>query len=440
MKEFSGHVTKIQGPSVIVQYVGSEPSAFELLRTVNDKNEPAGEMLVLSAEPNSLLSCINLNPSSTVALGVAVQRRDGQIKLPVGKSALGRVFNALGESIDGRPAIKNPETVQLEPYHRSGKSGFGTSTDLIETGIKVIDFFAPFVRGRKIGIIGGAGVGKTVLTTELIHNVATANLGISFFVGIGERIREAHELYDTLEEGGLLKNTIMYLGQMNETAAKRSLVGLSASASARYFRDKTKQDVLFFVDNIYRYLQAGNELSTSLGELPGEGGYQPTLFSDLSRFEEGLDSNENGAITSVQSIFIPADDLSDPAVVEIYQQLDSVIVLSREIMEAGILPAVDLVATNSSLLTPEIVGERHYFLASQVQKIMQKYQSLQGIITIIGESELSITDRVDYNKAKRLTSYFSQNLFVTERLTGKKGQYVNRETMLSGVEEILTAG
>lgn len=440
MREFLGQIVKIQGLSVVVHYDGPEPAALELLQTQGGKTEPVGMMLVLSAEPNGLLTCINLNPSSTVALGAKVRRGQSQIELPVGKNALGRVFNALGEVIDGRPAPKAIETVQLEPYHRLGKSGYGTSTDLIETGIKVIDFFAPFVRGRKIGIIGGAGVGKTVLTTELIHNVASADLGISFFVGIGERIREAHELYDTLSESGLLKNTIMYLGQMNETAAKRSLVGLSAAASARYFRDHTKRDVLFFVDNIYRYLQAGNELSTMLGELPGEGGYQPTLFSDLLRFEEGLDSNENGSITSVQSIFIPADDMSDPAVVEVYQQLDSVIVLSRDVMEAGILPAVDLVNTNSSLLAPEIVGERHYFLASQVQQIMQKYQSLQGIITIIGESELSIADRVDYNKAKRLIDYFSQNLFVTERLTGRKGQYVNRETMLSGVEEILTAG
>ncbi|MBI2798350.1 F0F1 ATP synthase subunit beta [Candidatus Saccharibacteria bacterium] len=435
MKTFVGKVVKMRWLLVTVEYTGDKPQIFELLSTGSKSL-----LLVYCIESETRLLALSLDPNLTVALGEKISSLNKHITLPVGSDALGRVFNATGTAVDGLPTPKSTTTIELKPYHGSGKSGYGTSTDLIETGIKVIDFFAPFVRGRKIGIVGGAGVGKTVLTTELMHNVASADRGLSFFVGIGERIREAHELYNNLRDSGLLKNTVMYLGQMNETAAMRSLVGLSAAASARYFRDQAKRDVIFFVDNIYRYLQAGNELATTLGELPSEGGYQPTLFSDLLQFEEGLDTNEFGAITSVQSIFIPADDLSDPAVVEVYQQLDSVIVLSREVMESGILPAVDLVNTSSSLLSPEIVGERHYFLASQVAQIMQKYQALQGIITIIGESELSITDRVDYNKAKRLIDYFSQSLFVTEQLTGKKGQYVDREAMLSGVEEILTSG
>lgn len=309
--------------------------------------------------------------------------------------------------------------------------------DILETGIKVIDFLAPFVKGRKIGIIGGAGVGKTVLTTELIRNISASKAAISYFVGIGERIREGHELYQALQQRKLLDNTLMFFGQMNENAGMRSLVGLTAAASAQHMRDVTKTDVLFFVDNIYRYVQANNELSTMLSEIPSEGGYQPTLFSDLHRLEESLSSNENGSITSVQSIYIPADDLSDPAVVEISEQLDSVIVLSRKVSEAGIFPAVDLLATRSSLLTPELVGDRHYGLVRQSQQILERYQSLQSIIAIIGESELSLNDRLAYDKAKKLVQFFSQNMFVTEDLSGLKGETFTREQTLLGVEAIL---
>ena len=309
--------------------------------------------------------------------------------------------------------------------------------EILETGIKVIDFFTPFVKGRKIGIIGGAGVGKTVLTMELINNVARSNNSVSFFSGIGERIREGHELYITLKENDLLKNTVMYFAQMNENPVQRSLVGVSAAAAAEYFRDEQHKDVLFFADNMYRYIQARNELSTILDQVLNEGGYEPTVFSDVKMLQDRLSSNENGSITSVQTIYVPADDISDPAVQLIQHEMDSIIVLSRKVAEQGIRPAVDLGATSSSLLTPEIVGERHYLLSVQVQALLQKYESLKGIIAIIGENELSPSDRSDYAKAKKLIANFSQNMGVMTKYTGIPGDYFTREETLKSIEEIV---
>jgi F-type H+-transporting ATPase subunit beta len=403
---------------------------------VSHTKDASSRLVVLGYNLQTRAVALSISGNGALALDDKCELSANQLEVPVGDKTLGRVFNALGETLDKSKSIPKttlaPVTISTEP-----KTAQKNSSEIIETGIKVIDFFAPFVKGRKIGIIGGAGVGKTVLVTELMHNVSKTEAGVSFFVGIGERVREAHELYENLKGADLLKNTVMYLGQMNDSAAARSMVGPTAAAAARWWRDNKNSDVLFFVDNIYRFLQARNELSIMMGEAPSEGGYQPTLFTDLVRFEDSLDSNKNGSITSVQSIYIPADDLSDPAVVEIYQQLDSVIVLSRDVMEQGTLPAVDLIATTSSLLSPEIVGERHYLLATQVQVIMSKYNELKNIISIIGEGELSLNDRSDYQKAKRLVTYFSQHLFVVEPLTGNPGQYVNRDDMLSGVEEIL---
>lgn len=270
-----------------------------------------------------------------------------------------------------------------------------------------------------------------------MNNVASDKTSLSVFAGVGERIREGHELYETLRDNDLLGRAAMFFGQMNETPALRSLVAVSAATFAEHFRDVEKRNILFFVDNIYRFVQALTELSTVIGRVPSEGGYQPTLFSDLRRLQDRLSTNENGSITSVQAIYIPADDLSDPAVQEIQQQLDSVIVLSRVVAEAGIRPAVDLIKTTSSLLTPEIVGDRHYVLAEQVQNILQKYESLKNIIAIIGENELSPADRADYQKAKKLIQFFSQNMFVTQNLTGRKGEYYTREQTLTAIEEIL---
>ena len=410
---------------------------------------PQKELLQLDGAPEVLLelqfytsanvaSCIALVASPALKRGAKVTGTGQTISVPTGQATKGRLFNALGQPTDGReplPADTPRRSIYQVPA--SGQKYTGAAEELLETGIKVIDFFTPFVKGRKIGIIGGAGVGKTVLITELIHNIAKDTANLSFFVGIGERIREGHELYQTLIERQLLENTVMFYGQMNENPALRSLVGLSATALAEHFRDEEKRNILFFVDNVYRHVQAGNELSTIIGQIPSEGGYQPTMFSDLKRFQDRLSSNENGSITAIQTIFIPADDLTDPAVQEIQQQIDSVIVLSRAVAEAGIRPAVDLVRTSSSLLTPELVGERHYLLATQVQAVMQKYDSLKNIIAIVGENELSPVDRADYQKAKRLIEFFSQSLYVTEDLNGVPGTYFTRDQTLAGVEEIL---
>jgi F-type H+-transporting ATPase subunit beta len=309
--------------------------------------------------------------------------------------------------------------------------------EILETGIKVIDFFTPFVKGRKIGIIGGAGVGKTVLTMELINNIAKSGGGLSFFSGIGERIREGHELWDTLRENDLLKTTIMFFAQMNENPIQRALVGVSATASAEVFRDVHHKDILFFADNMYRYIQAKNELSTILDQVPNEGGYEPTIFSDVKLLQDRLSSNENGSITSVQTIYVPADDISDPAVQFIQHEMDSIIVLSRKVAEQGIRPAVDLSLTSSSMLTPEIVGDRHYLLSVQVQALLQKHDSLKGIIAIIGENELSPADRSDYSKAKKLITNFTQNMNVMTKHNGVPGDFFSREQTLASIEEII---
>ena len=308
---------------------------------------------------------------------------------------------------------------------------------MLTTGLKVIDFLTPFVKGRKIGIVGGAGVGKTVLTTEMIHNVAKDPKSMSIYCGVGERIREGNELYETLKETDVLKNTVMFFGQMDSTPAIRSMVAPAAATAAEYFRDEEKRDILFFVDNIYRHIQALTELSTNMGLVPSEGGYSPLVFSELRRLQDRLASTEHGTITSVQAVYIPADDLSDPAVQAISQQMDSVLVLSRAVAESGIRPAVDLLKTTSSLLTPQIVGERHYRLAERVQAIIQKYDSLKNIIAIVGENELSPADRADYQNAKKLIQFFSQDFAVAEHLSGKPGEYFTLEQTLSGIEEIL---
>jgi F-type H+-transporting ATPase subunit beta len=307
----------------------------------------------------------------------------------------------------------------------------------LETGVKVIDFFTPFVKGRKMGIIGGAGVGKTVLTMELINNIAKTGEGLSFFTGIGERIREGHELYDTLKSADLLKNTCMFFGQMNENPALRAMVGISSTALAEYFRDEKQKDILFFADNMYRYVQAKNELATILDQIPSEGGYQPTIFSDVKTLQDRLSSNENGSITSVQTIYVPADDISDPAVQMIQHELDATIVLSRSVAEQGIRPAVDILRTTSALLTQDIVGDRHYLLSVQVKALIQKYESLKSIIAIIGENELSSSDRIDYAKAKKLIAMFSQNMHVAAKHNGVPGEWFTREQTLKAVEEII---
>jgi len=431
----SGEIRTIKDVVVSVEFADVKPKVGEVVRANNEEKSP----LIVDAFTSATTAiCLNIRSSRKLHKGMKVSGTGKGIEVPTGATTIGRIFDAMGEPIDGKPPP--PKDVPRRPitaYGRKQNQFTPSKEEILETGIKVIDFFTPFVKGRKIGIVGGAGVGKTVLTMELINNIAKSGSGLAFFTGIGERIREGHELYETLKDRKLLDNTCMFFGQMNENPVQRSLVAISAVALAEYFRDEEKKDILYFADNAYRYVQAHNEMSTILEQIPAEGGYQSTIFSDIKILQDRLTSNENGSITSVQTIYVPADDLSDPAVQMIQHELDSVIVLSRKIAEEGIRPSVDLIRTSSSLLSPDIVGDRHYLLSVQVQTLMQKYENLRSIIAIIGESELSPADRADYAKAKKLIQFFTQSMNVVEDLTGKKGEYVKREDTLKGVEEII---
>lgn len=431
--EHVGIIQSLKGLMVEVQILGERPNEKELL-IVEDHPEV---FLEVSFFRDGVIVCVNLTNDQSLRCGMKVSRSHTKVSVPVGTDTLGRVFSALGEPLDNGVKITSNRRIISEA---SGiKSYRGTQKlEMLETGLKVIDFLTPFVKGRKIGIVGGAGVGKTVLTMEMINNVTRNAKSLSIYCGVGERIREGNELYETLKDTGVLKNTVMYFGQMDSTPAIRSMVGPAAATAAEYFRDEEGRDILFFVDNIYRHIQALTELSTNLGLIPSEGGYSPTIFAELRRLEDRLSSTDKGTITSVQAVYIPADDLSDPAVQAISQQLDSVLVLSRSVAESGIRPAVDLLKTTSSLLTPQIVGERHYRLAGQVQAIMQKYDSLKNIIAIVGENELSPADRKDYQNAQKLIQFFSQDFTVAERLSGKPGQYFTLAETLDGIEAILT--
>jgi len=430
-----GVIRSVRDLIVVAAFDDQLPLMHEVL-LVEGSGSP---LLVDSLLPGGQALCLNIQSDRSLQKGMSVKRTGKSIEIPVGDELIGRVVDVLGAPLDGQdpvPVTKAGTRNIFEPPEQHGNFS-AVAPEILETGIKVIDFFAPFVKGRKIGIIGGAGVGKTVLTMELIHNVAESGSGLSFFTGIGERIREGHELYMTLKERKLLGSTCMFFGQMNENPVRRSLIGLSAVTLAEYFRDEQGKNILFFADNMYRYVQARNEVATMLGQIPSEGGYEPTIFSDVKLLQDRLSSTEKGSITAVQTIYVPADDLSDPAVQMIQHELDSVIVLSRAVAEQGIRPAVDLIRTTSSLLSPDIVGERHYLLSVQVQALLQKYETLKPIIAIIGENELSPVDRADYAKAKKLVSYFSQDMFVMEDLNGRKGEFVGREDMLKGLEEII---
>lgn len=437
-REYVGIVTTIRGLTVEVQLVSARPEVKELLALEGRTDV----FLEVNFFRGSRAVCLNLNNDPTVRCGQKIYRTHTKVTVPVGPATMGRVFNALGEPLDkGETIQENRRPISDATGTKSYRNS--STLELLETGLKVIDFLTPFVKGRKIGVIGGAGVGKTVLTMEMIHNVTQdkgdgqTSKSLSIYCGVGERIREGNELYETLKETDVLKNTVMFFGQMDATPAIRSMVGPAAATAAEYFRDEEGRDILFFVDNIYRHVQAMTELSTNLGLIPSEGGYSPMVFSDLRRLQDRLSSTEKGTITSVQAIYVPADDLSDPAVQAISQQLDSVLVLDRSIAEQGIRPAVNLLRTTSSLLTPSIVGERHYRLAERVQAIMQKYDSLKNIIAIVGENELSPADRADYQNAQKLIKFFSQNFSVAEKFSGQPGEYFTLEQTLSGVEEIL---
>lgn len=431
---YVGVIQSLRGLMVEVQILGEHPDVKELLNVEG----LTGISLEVSYFKAGLAVCINLANTQGLRCGMKVSRSHTKVTVPVGPATMGRVFNALGEPLDeAEPVMENRRSI-TEP---SGTKSYRSSKklELLETGLKVIDFMTPFVKGRKIGIVGGAGVGKTVLTMEMIHNVTQGtNNSLSIYCGVGERIREGNELYETLKDTDVLKNTVMFFGQMDSTPAIRSMVAPAAATAAEYFRDEEGRDILFFVDNIYRHIQALTELSTNLGLIPSEGGYSPLVFAELRRLQDRLSSTEQGTITSVQAVYIPADDLSDPAVQAISQQLDSVLVLSRAIAETGIRPAVDLLKTTSSLLTPEVVGERHYKLNGRVQAIMQKYDSLKNIIAIVGENELSPADREDYQNAKKLIQFFNQDFSVAEKFSGKPGEYFTLEQTLTGIEDILS--
>ena len=431
-----GYIRSVRELVVHVEFDEDLPEVYELLQ-VDNANHTV--LLVDSLYDGNIARCLNLQADRSLQKGMVAVGTGKSIEIPVGDPLIGRVVDALCKPIDGLAPIDatglSRRDIFRPPVH--GTSFKVNKPEILETGIKVIDFFTPFVKGRKIGIIGGAGVGKTVLTMELIHNIAKSGAGLSFFAGIGERIREGHELYETLKQRELLKNTCMFFGQMDQNPIQRSLVGISAVTLAEYFRDEQNKDILFFADNMYRFVQAKNEVSTILDQVPSEGGYEPTIFSDIKTLQDRLSSSEQGSITAVQTIYVPADDLSDPAVQMIQHELDSTIVLSRQVAEQGIRPAVDLIRTSSSLLNPDIVGERHYLLSVQVQALLQKHESLKGIIAIIGENELSATDRADYAKAKKLIQYFSQHMHVIENQSAYKGESFTRDDMLKGVEEII---
>lgn len=432
----SGVITSMKDLIVQVAFDEDGPEIGEIIQV---NNEAKTELLVERLENHGQMMCLNLRSDRSIQRGMQVDRTHHGIEIVVGDETIGRIFDALGKPLDGLPDVDRDKLAKKDILKLPNRStNFEVQKpEILETGIKVIDFMTPLVKGRKIGIIGGAGVGKTVLTMELINNIASSGSGLSFFTGIGERIREGHELYDTLREADLLKNTCMFFGQMNENPIQRALVGISSVALAEYFRDDQKKNILFFADNMFRYIQARNELATILGQIPNEGGYEPTIFSDVKVLQDRLSSNENGSITSMQTIYVPADDISDPAVQMIQHELDATMVLSRSVAEQGIRPAVDLNKTSSSLLTPEIVGDRHYMLSVQVQALLQKYESLKSIIAIIGENELSPADRSDYAKAKKLIQNFTQDMHVMEKHNGIPGQSFTRDETLASIEEII---
>lgn len=437
-----GVIRALKGLVIKVQFLEDMPDLNEMLYVDNEKKSP---LLVSSLLHGDTAVCLNIGGDYSIQKGDSVTRSGKSLEFPVGEEMVGRVWDAMGRPIDGKPQLDQAVLDKMikRPIFAPAFQETGLTTrpdEVLETGLKVLDFFTPFVKGRKIGIVGGAGVGKTVLTMEIINNVATGSGALSIFAGIGERIREGHELYKTLGDNDLLKTTAMLFGQMNENPVQRSLIGLSAITLAEYFRDDQKKDVLLFADNMYRYIQAKNEVSTIIDQTPAEGGYQPTFFSDVKTFQDRLTTNANGSITALQTIYVPADDLSDPAVQMIQHELDSTIVLSRAVAAQGIRPAVDILASKSSLLTPEVVGLRHYDLATRALAILQKYESLKGIIAIIGESELSSEDREDYYAAKDLIEFFKQRFNVMEKVTGVPGEHMTREDTLNGVEAIIGKG
>ncbi len=431
-----GKITQIIGAVLDVKFTeGNLPEIYEAIKVTKQD----GDVLVVEVAQHlgdDTVRCIAMGPTDGLVRGMDALATGAPISVPVGEKTLGRMFNVLGNPIDEKDA---PEGVEYYPIHRPAPKfeEQSTQTEMLETGIKVVDLLCPYQKGGKIGLFGGAGVGKTVLIQELITNIATEHGGYSVFTGVGERTREGNDLYYEMIESGVIEKTTMVFGQMNEPPGARMRVGLTGLTMAEYFRDKSGKDVLLFIDNIFRFTQAGSEVSALLGRMPSAVGYQPTLQTEMGALQERITSTKNGSITSVQAVYVPADDLTDPAPATTFAHLDATTVLSRSIVELGIYPAVDPLESTSRILDPRIVGEEHYQVARGVQEILQKYKELQDIIAILGMDELSEDDKLLVARARKVQRFLSQPFHVAEQFTGLPGRYVPISETIQGFKEIL---
>ena len=435
MNQASGRIVQILGGVVDVVFpAGDLPELFEALEVLR----PEGKPLILEVErqlPDNWVRCIAMDSTDGLMRGLPVRRTYAPITVPVGPATLGRVFNVLGQPVDGKgPVVSDVYYPIRRPAPKFAEQS--TRVEVFETGLKVIDLIAPFTKGGKTGIFGGAGVGKTVIIMELIRSIATVHQGNSVFAGVGERTREGTQLYREMLESGVMKDTVMVFGQMNEPAGVRLRVALTALSMAEYFRDQGK-DVLLFIDNIFRFTMSGSEVSALLGRMPSAVGYQPTLATEMGELQERITSTRHGSITSMQAVYVPADDYSDPAPVTTFAHLDATIALERSIAEKGIYPAVDPLASTSRILDPRIVGEEHYTTAREVQRVLQRYKDLQDIIAILGIDELSEEDKLLVSRARKIERFFSQPMFVAEQFTGLEGRYVPLRETVRGFREIL---
>ena len=431
-----GKITQIIGAVLDIKYAdGHLPEINEAIEITRQDNT---RLVVEVAQHlgDDLVRCIAMGPTDGLVRGMEAVATGAAISVPVGENTLGRIFNVLGEPIDEKPA---PTDVEYEPIHRKAPTfeEQATEAEMLETGIKVVDLLCPYQKGGKIGLFGGAGVGKTVLIQELITNIATEHGGYSVFTGVGERTREGNDLYYEMQESGVINKTAMVFGQMNEPPGARMRVGLTGLTMAEYFRDKGGKDVLLFIDNIFRFTQAGSEVSALLGRMPSAVGYQPTLQTEMGALQERITSTKNGSITSVQAVYVPADDLTDPAPATTFAHLDAKVVLSRAITELGIYPAVDPLDSSSRMLDPNIVGEEHYKVARGVQEVLQKYKELQDIIAMLGMDELSEEDKLTVSRARKIQRFLSQPFFVATQFTGLEGRYVPISETVQGFNEIL---
>lgn len=435
MRGSIGKIIKIIGPVIDARFErGSMPAIYNAVKIDNNGIKIVCE--VMQYLDAGTVRCVALNSTEGLCRGMAVRDTGGTIKVPVGSEVLGRMFNALGNTIDGKEELKD---VRLNSIHRAppGLDEQNTAQEMLETGIKAVDLLAPYAKGGKIGLFGGAGVGKTILIMELIRNIATEHGGYSVFTGVGERSREGNELWREMNESGVINKTALVFGQMNEPPGSRMRVGLTGLTMAEYFRDVMGQDVLLFIDNIYRFIQAGSEVSALLGRIPSAVGYQPTLATELGQMQERITSTKRGSITSVQAVYVPADDLTDPAPATTFSHLDATTVLSREIVEMGIYPAVNPIDSASRILEPSIVGQEHYNVARKIQEILHRYKELQDIIAILGMEELSEEDKLTVYRARKIQRYLSQPFFVAENFTGRPGKYVPVRETIRGFREII---